>query len=262
MNRRQFTAGASLLAIAAAPHSALAQAGPALRAAVEGPGRTPANKARDPFRHPVESLTFWGLKPGMTIVEIDPGAAGYWNEILVAYAAATGGHYVAAAAPHFAGAGPVEALSLSSAAIGPAGSADLVLTARNIHNMMWEPGLLAKALNDIHGVLKPNGILAIEEHRADPLAQVDTPTRPASTGYVAVAHVVDAARQAGFRLDAQSEINANPKDTKDYPFGVWTLPPVRQSSARNQPSPAGFDRAKYDAIGESDRMTLRFRKVG
>ena len=262
MNRRQFSAGVSLLAIAAAPRIALAQPGPALRAAVDGAGRTPANKARDPFRHPVESLTFWGLKPGMTIVEIDPGAAGYWNEILVAYAAATGGHYIATAAPHFAGAGPVEQLSLTSGPIAAAGSVDLVLTARNIHNMMWEPGLLAKALKDFHDALKPNGILAVEEHRADPTPQVDTPTRPASTGYVTVAHVVDAARQAGFRLEAQSEINANPKDAKDYPFGVWTLPPVRQSSARNQPSPPGFDRAKYDAIGESDRMTLRFRKAG
>jgi predicted methyltransferase len=261
MNRRQFTAAASLLVIATAPRIALAQPGPALKAAIEGPGRTPANKVRDPFRHPAESLTFWGLRPGMTVVEIDPGAAGYWTEILVAYAAATGGRYIAAAAPHFAGQGPVETLSLTSGPIAPAGSADLVLTARNIHNMMWEPGLLDKALGDIRAALKPNGILAIEEHRADPTAEVDTP-RPAATGYVTVANVVAAARKAGFRLDAQSEINANPKDTKDYPFGVWTLPPVRQSSARNQPSPPGFDRAKFDAIGESDRMTLRFRKIG
>ncbi|HZZ30719.1 MAG TPA: methyltransferase, partial [Phenylobacterium sp.] len=216
---------------------------------------------RDPFRHPVESLTFWGLKPGMTIIEVDPGVAGYWNEILTAYATATGGRYIAASAPYFAGGRSVEALSLTSPPIAPPGTADFVLTARNIHNMMWEPGLLAKALKDFHDVLKPNGILAIEEHRADPKPQVDTGSRPASNGYVAVANVVAAARQAGFRLDGQSEVNANPKDSKDHPFGVWTLPPTRQSSARGQPTPPDFDRARYDGIGESDRMTLRFRKI-
>jgi predicted methyltransferase len=261
MDRRQLCLGISLAALAGLPGLAQANPGPALKAAVDSSSRTSANAARDPYRHPIESLTFWGLKPGMTVVEIDPGKAGYWNEILVAYAAATGGRYIADSAPYFAGKGPVMPLSLTSGPIGPANSADLVLTARNIHNMMWEPGLLEKALNDFHAVLKPGGILAIEEHRADPRAEVTTP-REAADGYVNVATVVAAARKAGFKLDAQSEINANPKDTKDYPFGVWTLPPVRQSSAKGKPSPEGFDRAKYDAIGESDRMTLRFRKAG
>jgi predicted methyltransferase len=238
------------MALLAAPALARAQAGPALQAAVDSPSRTPANAARDPFRHPLASLTFWGLRPGIAVVEIDPGHPGYWSEILAPYAAATGGRYTAV---------PNE--TLTSPPIGPPGSADLVLTARNIHNMLWTPGLLAKAFKDWRDVLKPGGVLAIEEHRADPFKQVDTPDRPASTGYVSVAVVIEAAREAGFKLDAQSEINANPKDTKDHPFGVWTLPPTRVSSERGQPSPPGFDRAKYDAIGESDRMTLRFRRI-
>ena len=253
MNRRQLALGISTLALASGLPGLSLAADAALAAAVANASRTPANRVRDAARHPIESLTFWGLKPGMTVVEIDPGAAGYWTEILAPYAQATGGHYV-----------PSDLhLSLTSPALAPAATADLVLTARNIHNMMWVPGLLEKALKDFHDVLKPGGILAIEEHRADPTPQNDTPTRPASTGYVAVANVVAAAQKAGFKLDGQSEINANPKDTKDHPFGVWTLPPSRQSSpGKGQPSPEGFDRAKYDAIGESDRMTLRFRKVG
>lgn len=260
MNRRQLHI-ALLAAGLAAPGLALAADDKALRQAIAAATRTPANAQRDPFRHPYESLVFWGLRPGMTIVEIDPGAAGYWREILEPYAAATKGHYIAAAAPYFAGKSAVTPLGLASGPLAPAGTADFVLTARNIHNLMWEPGLLPKALADVHAVLKPKGILAIEEHRADPKPQADQPNRPAANGYVSVANVVAAAKAAGFRLDAQSEINANPKDTKDYPFGVWTLPPTRQSSARNQPTPAAFDRAKYDAIGESDRMTLRFRKA-
>jgi predicted methyltransferase len=217
---------------------------------------------RDPFRHPVESLTFWGLKPGMTIVEVDPGKAGYWREILEPYAQATKGRYIAAAAPYFASAqGAVTTLGVDSPPIAPAGSADFVLTARNIHNLMWEKGLLDKALKDFHDVLKPKGILAIEEHRADPKPQVDSGPRPASNGYVATDNVIAAVTKAGFKLDARSEVNANPKDSKDHPFGVWTLPPTRQGPRNGQAPPPGYDRAKYDAIGESDRMTLRFRKA-
>jgi predicted methyltransferase len=109
---------------------------------------------------------------------------------------------------------------------------------------------------DFYAVLKPGGILAVEDHRADPRAQIGD----ARDGYVATANIVALAEKAGFKLEAKSEINANPKDTKDHPFGVWTLPPVRRSAPSGQPDNAKFDHAKYDAIGESDRMTLRFRK--
>ncbi len=259
MDRRQLVIGATAAALWTPATGALA-ADKALEAAVKSASRTPANVARDPFRHPVESLTFWGLKPGMTVVEIDPGKAGYWKEILEPYLAATKGKYIAASAPYFAPAGQVTAFGVNSPPIGPEGSADLVLTARNIHNFMWEAGLLEKAMKDFHHVLKKKGILAIEEHRADPKPQVDTGPRRASNGYVAVANVVEAATKAGFKLDAKSEINANPKDTKDHPFGVWTLPPTLQAPRSGQAPPPGYDKAKFAAIGESDRMTLRFRK--
>ena len=240
-----------------------------LAAAISASSRAPENSSRDGARHPQASLEFWGLKPGQTVVEISPGG-GYWSEILAPYAKATGGHYIVAMGKPDAklpakfadkavyGDIHYTVFSKESGPLAPAGSADIVLTARNLHN--WITGGFAdKAMKDFYAVLKPGGVLAFEEHRADP-----KPEAPGvSTGYVSTQHVIDLATKAGFKLEAKSEINANPKDTKDHPFGVWTLPPSRQSSEGNdKPSPAGFDRAKYDAIGESDRMTLRFRKPG
>jgi predicted methyltransferase len=145
----------------------------------------------------------------------------------------------------------------ASGPLGRPASADLVLTARNIHDWLWTPGFAKKAMTDFFAVLKPGGILAVEDHRADPRPQIGD----ANDGYVATATIVNLAKKAGFVLEAKSEINTNPKDTKDHPFGVWTLPPVRQSSASGHADPK-FDHSKYDAIGESDRMTLRFRKPG
>jgi len=239
-----------------------------LTAAIAASSRAPENSARDGARHPGASLAFWGLKPSQTVVEISPGG-GYWSEILAPYAKATGGHYIAAMGKEgqklpakFAdkavyGDIHYTVFSKESGPLAAADSADLVLTARNIHNWIWTSGMADKAMKDFYAVLKPGGILAIEEHRADPRPETDN----AKSGYVSTQHVIDLATKAGFKLDAKSEINANPRDTKDHPFGVWTLPPSRQSSeGKDKPSPAGFDRAKYDAIGESDRMTLRFRK--
>ena len=140
--------------------------------------------------------------------------------------------------------------------IAPAASVDLILISRNIHNLMWVPGGLDRALGSFHAALRPGAVLAVEEHRADPRPMV----AEARDGYVSEATVIEAARKAGFMLDARSEINANPKDTKDHPFGVWTLPPTRLNAADGQPPNPNFDHTKYDAIGESDRMTLRFRK--
>jgi predicted methyltransferase len=267
LSRTLLLAAALTGLVAAAPIPALA-ADAKLAAAVAAPNRPAEDKARDGARHPQASLEFWGLKPNQTVIEVAPGG-GYWSEILAPYASKTHGHYIAAmgkdgqklparfADPKTYGDVKYTVFSNSSGALGPAGSADLVLTARNIHDWMWTPGYAEKGMKDFYAVLKPGGILAVEDHRADPRPQIGD----AHDGYVATATIVKLAKQAGFVLEASSEINANPKDTKDHPFGVWTLPPSRQSSSGlNQPSPAGFDRAKYDAIGESDRMTLRFRK--
>ncbi|HMH65895.1 MAG TPA: hypothetical protein VK515_09925, partial [Rhizomicrobium sp.] len=236
-----------------------------LTAAVAGPGRSPESSARDGARHPAASLEFWGLKPGQTVIEIAPGG-GYWSEILAPYAKQTGGHFIAAQGKagdklpaKFAdtavyGDIAYTVFNKDSGALGPANSADLVLTARNIHDWMWTPGYAEKGMADFYAVLKPGGILAVEDHRADPRPQIGD----ARDGYVATATIVAMAQKAGFKLEEKSEINANPKDTKDHPFGVWTLPPTRRSADKGI-NPA-FDHTKYDAIGESDRMTLRFRK--
>ncbi|HEY5072169.1 MAG TPA: methyltransferase [Caulobacteraceae bacterium] len=267
MNRRQLSLALSALGFAD-PLRAASEPARALVAAIDTPLRTSKNRARDGFRHPAQTLDFWGLAPGMLVVEIDP-AAGYWTEILAPYLKATNGRYVAAVGGDAAAFkvqfsnprlwGPIEIVSFGAASgpLGPAGSADMVITARNIHDWMWTPGLLDKALADFRAVLKPGAILAVEEHRADPRPMI----AEARDGYVSTAWLTTTVERSGFRLDGRSEINANPKDTKDHPFGVWTLPPTRRTHQKDKPTPAGFDPAKYEAIGESDRMTLRFRKV-
>jgi predicted methyltransferase len=266
MLRRTFLGAAPLLGLAGGGWSRAADRRDRVLAdVIAGPQRTPKNAARDPWRHPLESLIFWGLKPGMTVIEIDP-SGGYWTEILAPYLKITRGKYVGAVGADPAAFkakyadptvwGDIEVVSLG-APLGPPGSADMVITARNIHDWMWTPGKLEALLADFHAALKPGAILAVEEHRADP-----RPMNPeARDGYVATAWLTDAVDKAGFALAAASEVNANPKDTKDHPFGVWTLPPTLRSHAKDQPVPADYDAAKYVAIGESDRMTLRFRKV-
>jgi len=255
-------------------------ADPALKAAVDGPWREPQNRARDAWRHPLESLTFWGLKPGMTVVEVDPGVRGWWTEILAPYTHATGGTYIAALPERAQGAGGAESPEAAHAAFWkgvsdkaifgdvkaydfgpqhpdaiPPGSADLVLVARAFHNWAKQGDATDVYLRAFFTMLKPGGILAVEQHRAPEGADPR-----AGTGYVPESYVIDAARKAGFTLDAKSEVNANPLDTKDYPFGVWTLPPTRRSAPSGEPPNPNFEHAKYDAIGESDRMTLKFRK--
>jgi predicted methyltransferase len=268
MNRRQLALVIPALPIAALASRAFAAPGPDLKAAIDGPQRTAKNRARDPWRHPAETLAFWGLAPGVTVVEIEP-SGGYWTEILAPYLKATGGHYVGAVSgdaaafkARYADAavwGDITVTPFEGAGgpLAPAGSADLLFTARNIHDWMWTPGRLEKALADFHSALKPGAILGVEEHRADPRPMNDE----AHDGYVSVAFLTGAVEKAGFKPDGSSEINANPKDTKDHPFGVWTLPPTLRNHAKDQPTPAGYDAAKYVAIGESDRMTLRFRKT-
>jgi len=260
---------------AKAPASA-ASAKMTLQDAVAGTWRSPADKARDPWRHPVESLEFWGLKPGSTVIEFWPGA-GWYTDILAPYLAANGGKLIAAnlepsdpaaaeiveayrrrleANRKLYGAVEITAFGATSGPVAPAGTADLALFLRNLHNWM-AAGIVEKAFRDAFAALKPGGVLGIEEHRAAPGGVQDA---LAADGYVDQAYAVRLAQEAGFVLDKASEINANPKDSRDHPFGVWTLPPVRLTAPRGEPEDPGFDRAKYDAIGESDRMTLRFVK--
>ena len=140
----------------------------------------------------------------------------------------------------------------------PRDTFDFILTARSVHGWMRTPGLAEKTFKEFYDSLKPGGILALEQHRGNPGPQ----DPKAENGYVSEAYVIDLAEKAGFKLAAKSEINANPKDTKDHPFGVWTLPPALRSKAygsTDQPDPS-FDHSKYLAIGESDRMTLKFVK--
>ncbi len=274
----------SLVFLAAtAPALAQPAAGPAqdavLASVLAAPHRADANRARDAARHPAQTLGFWGLKPGATVLEISPGA-GWWTEILAPYAARTGGRYVTTGAviegpgatdasrvsrktfeDRFAdkalyGSVTVVPFSAATRGLGPANSVDLAFTARNIHNWLGTPGRLDAVFADLYAVIRPGGVLGVKEHRSDPL-----PMKPgASDGYVSEAFVIAAATKAGFVLDGRSEINANPKDTKDHPFGVWTLPPTRNSAPTGMSPNLEFDHEKYDAIGESDRMTLRFRK--
>ena len=271
-------------AAASAPSRASAQAAapaadPALLTAVGATHRSAANRARDTWRHPAQTLAFWGVKPGVTVLEISPGD-GWWTEILAPYAARTGGRYIATAAPlegpgssdagragrqafekKFADPalfGKVELVPFSAQprGLGAPNSVDVAFTARNIHNWMGQPGRVDAVFADLYAVLKPGGVLGVKDHRANP-GQM----KPgASDGYVSEAYVIEAAQRAGFVFDGRSEINANPKDTKDHPFGVWTLPPTRRSAPGGQPANPSFDRTRYEAIGESDRMTLRFRK--
>jgi len=254
----------------AAPPAAPAQAQAAIDARLSGaianPARQETHKVRDRFRNPGETLTFFGLKPGMTVIEIVPGT-GYYAEILAPYARATGGRYIATGNPiatlaDEAAWGPISytPFNMTSGPLAPAGSADMVLTFRNIHNWMWQPGMVDKAMADFAAALKPGGVLGVVEHRADPRPETVANGRAASDGYVAKATIVAAAQKAGLVLEAESEINANPKDTKDHPFGVWTLPPNLRGPREGTAPPEGWNPEKYKEIGESDRHTLRFRK--
>jgi predicted methyltransferase len=254
---------------------------PALAAAVAGDWRTAEAKARDVHRRPVDVLTFWGLKPGMTILEVQPGAASWWTDILAPYSRMTKGKFYATGAdlanPELAANarksradfeakynakpdiyGKVEVVNWGAkSAPLPADTFDFILTARSVHGWMSN-GVVEKVFRDLYAALKPGGILALEQHRANPGPQ----DPKATTGYVTEAYVIEQAQKAGFKLLARSDLNANPKDTKDHPFGVWTLPPTRTTVpyGSGQPPNPNFDQTKYDAIGESDRMTLKFQK--
>jgi predicted methyltransferase len=275
MNLRKMAAAVTLAALTVTTFAASKDT-KAIDQAVAGSWRSAESKERDQFRHPAAALAFWGLKPGASILEVGPGG-GWWTEILAPYARITKGEFTATAADlddpglsENAKKGRADfAAKYSDAAIYgrvnlvnwgskmkplPANKYDFVLVARALHN--WEhTGVADKFLKVLFDATKPGGVLAIEQHRAKP---DQAPT--VYNGYVAEKFIIDQVQKAGFKLEEKSEINANPKDDTDHPFGVWTLPPTRQSSEDGKPVDASFDRAKYDAIGESDRMTLRFVK--
>lgn len=247
-----------------------AAADAALDAILSGTTRSSENRARDVHRHPAETLAFFGLKSNQTVVEISPGG-GWYTEILAPYLREHGklvaAHFPADSTSDYAkksitafkaklGAEPAvyDRVVLTPfmppdvVDLGPAGSADLVVTFRNVHNWLKDSGE-AKVFKAAFDVLKPGGVFGVVEHRAKPGT---TREQSLTSGYTAEQLVIDAAQAAGFVLDGKSEVNANPKDTKDYAKGVWTLPPRLVEGDK--------DKEKYLAIGESDRMTLRFRK--
>lgn len=255
----------------------------AITAAVAGEWRSAEDRARDQYRHPVQALTFWGLRPGATIVEIDPGGGSWWTKILAPHARITNGRYVAGyldlGAPNVSDNarnarnaflqeytdtalyGRVEAVNfgMASGLALPDASADFILVARAYHNWARREGMTDRYMSEFARVLKSGGVLAVEQHRAPAGSDVAT---TAPNGYVPESYVIDAAQRAGLTLAARSEINANGRDDHDHPFGVWTLPPVRRSAPAGQPANPNFDHTAFDAVGESDRMTLRFVKPG
>jgi predicted methyltransferase len=242
----------------------------ALQAAIANPKRTPAFVQRDAARHPLEELEFFGVRPAMTLVEIDPGG-GYWTEILAPYLKEAGTYYAAvpspndpdapkpgkdrfrakiAADPQVYGKILLTELGPGHYDVAPAGTADLILTFRNLHNWM-AAGYAPEALQGFYRALKPGGVLGIEDHRGSNDVRQDP---SAYSGYVRQDYAIELARKAGFEFVGASEINANPRDTKDWPEGVWTLPPTLTLKDK--------DRAKYIAIGEADNFVLKFRKPG
>lgn len=245
--------------------------------AVAGDWRIDPEKARDKWRHPVETLTFFGVKSSDKVVEIFPGG-GWYTAILGPWLKSGGGvlyaahpdpvssagakanvdAYVAAfqAHPETYGKIDITVASKTSLGLAPDGSADAVLTFRNVHNWM-AAGYADKIFADAFRALKPGGVLGVEEHRLPSARDQDL---TASTGYVLESYVAQLAQNAGFVLEASSEINANPKDDADHPLGVWMLPPNLRAPTPGTPEAAGYDVEAYKAIGESDRMTLRFRK--
>lgn len=243
----------------------------AIDRAIAASHRSAENRARDASRHPRETLQFFGLRPDMSVVEVWPGG-GWYTEILAPLLKEHGQLYAAhldpgsgeyarrtvegfraklAAQPQLYDQVVVTTLAAPPAAneIAPPGSADLVVTFRNLHNWMMF-GWQREAFAAMHAALKPGGVLGVVEHRGDPRKPQDP---KAASGYVQEQYAIELIESAGFKLVGRSEVNANPKDTKDYEKGVWTLPPTFAAGAA--------DRERYAAVGESDRFTLKFVKV-
>jgi predicted methyltransferase len=241
----------------------------AIEAVLAGQHRADANRARDAFRHPLDTLLFFGLKPGMTVLEAWPDSGGWYTEVLAPllaggklYAALMapdpGNPYVTAlreayaaklaARPDLYGNVTMTSLGPQSVELAPPASCDVAVTFRGLHNWM-SLGFEKQAFAAIHRALKPGGVLGVVDHRGSG----GKPQDPRATnGYVDEEYAIALIEAAGFELVGRAEINANPNDTRDYEQGVWTLPPDYRQGNR--------DREKYQAIGESDRFTLKFRK--
>lgn len=239
---------------------------PKLKALVEGPQRTAEFVARDKWRKPLEALSWAGVKPGQTVVELWP-SSGYWTEILAPYEAGTGKYIAAVNSKNPTSDRGKEALAkfttklqgLNDKAeivefnkdveqIVPPGTADVVFNGRNLHNWMGG-GYEDKALKLAYAALKPGGLLILEDHRGDAKKPQDP---KAENGYVREDYAIALATKAGFKLARKSDLYTNPRDTKDYEKGVWTLPPTLTLK--------DVDKAKYEAIGESDCFLLVFEK--
>ena len=269
MRRRTLLLAAA--AVSACPGAGRA-ADDALARAVRSPGRSAAFVARDGARHPLEELAFFGVTPESSVVEIWPGR-GYWTEIL-APLLHDAGTYRLALAP--ADGGPVDAQFAKGSApmreklaadpatygrvmltelgqghddLAPAGSVDVVLTFRNLHNWLGQ-GDAPEMLAAIRRALRPGGVLGVEDHRGSTARPQDP---EAASGYVRQDYAVALVERAGFELAASSEMAANPRDTADWPRGVWTLPPALALGEQ--------DRAKYLAVGEADNFVLKFRRT-
>lgn len=265
MRSLRFAVLASLAAAAAssltltAAHGNEAHHSP-IAAAVAATTRTPANVARDIHRHPVETLTFFGIEPTDAVLEFLPGA-GWYSEILGPLLSGGGTYYAAPPAgksteafaarvnadPARYGKAKIVPWPPADGAIAP-GSIDAVLTFRNVHNLVMNNSA-EDAFRRFYAMLKPGGVLGVVDHR---LPESRDTALEKTSGYLKVSTVRRLAEQAGFVLEAESEINANPKDDADHPEGVWTLPPTLTMGAQ--------DRDTWLAIGESDRMTLKFKK--
>jgi predicted methyltransferase len=251
------------------PAAARAQSESGIARWIAAPHRTARNVARDPFRHPLETLTFFAVKENSTVVEILPGSAGYYMEILAPYLKERGRYIAAnrdeAAAPRYLadhqkllarlkgepalyGKVMVTKFNADKHDIAAAGSADFVLTFRNLHNWI-QRNEVDGALRVFHKALRPGGILGVVDHRG---RNDMTQEAQMKSGYVRQDYAIAVIEKAGFKLAGVSEANANPKDTKDHPEGVWTLPPSYRLKDK--------DRSKFEAIGESDRFTLKFIK--
>lgn len=249
---------------------------------VAGDWRSDAEKARDAWRNPAETLEFFEIEASDTVVEIWPGG-GWYTNVIAPYLATGDGQFIAAvwdvnvfegdrkarieqriadykavykADAETFGTLAYSAFSAESGALAEPGTVDAVLTFRNVHN--WMGGdYTAKFFTDAYDALKPGGIVGVVEHRLPSSAEQDP---RAASGYVHEDFVKALAAAAGLEFVESSEVNANPADTADHPFGVWTLPPVSRTTDREGNAPEGFDAEAYAAIGESDRMTLKFMK--
>ena len=253
----------------AAPHGTLAWA-------LGGDWRI--DPGRDQWRHPLQTLDFWGLGEGMVVLEILPGR-GWYTAILAPYLAANGGRLIAAGFDPQTGSlaqrevladwearfradpelyGAIEGVSIAAPELAPGNSVDLAIVANSVNTLMAE-GVAEAVFAKVFAALKPGGVLGVEQHRAastgiqDPLA---------GSGYVQEAYVRALAQEAGFEFVAANDVNANPRDTRDHPFGVWSLPPALRTAPLGKQDDPTFDTAPFAAIGESDRMTLKFRKPG